>query len=313
MIVRADMKSENIIEYIFSPDSLTDSETFTPYFITQLLDEDPTLGLMLLTYLLEENKYDQDDGRIADKLVGLVREGKTPDTLENLSPIGDDEITVLLCLIELNPRDHALDLIPELKEKYRGVNHAVLRLKIVEYLLHNHLDSDNDEPAPDPWNTLRDQPLDILHDLLIQEEVRYAVETRYLEELEELMHGNNRNYSFENYKENLDLLTYNGNRSISEDRLNDSAKAFSITLAQAYFTISDRFKDDPTQIDCLEKARQLLDISYEQAVDNPDTDFLSIAALTNSKFEELPWESITMQQVTSLINYIDTLLDGGVE
>ena len=85
-------------------------------------------------------------------------------------------------------------------------------------------------------------------------------------------------------------------------------------MGQAYFTISDRFRDnEKIQIDCLEKARLLLEISFEQAVDNPDEDSLSVAALTNSKFEELPWESITMQQVTSLINYIDTLLDGGVD
>ena len=145
--------------------------------------------------------------------------------------------------------------------------------------------------------------------LLMKEEVRYSLESSIQIELQHLSESNSG--SPEHLLNHLNSLYLMIDWEQTDYLSTTCLGGYLETLGQAYFLLARYMGHDHDMHDCFEKSRIFLWAAQDVVEESEDGHMLTIRAMLNPSFENLPWDELSLQQSKQILDYIDSLIGGG--
>lgn len=310
-MTRKDEESDIALEYVCHGTIPTGLQENVTDWVLELIEHDRTMGMMVLSTMIHDENVSFEPDRIFEYLSSLLQRGDFDDSMESISPFADDFVAAVYTLFELIP-ERREQLYQFQKNPIFSTNGASeIRQLCLNFVLDDESETYNQSPPPPIWNKLSQIDDDIREELLMKEEVRYALESSILDDLRNL--SNLDSHLGESLLHNLNslyaMIDFEQTGYLSSTFLG----AYIETLGQAYFLLAKHLENDEDMSACFEKSRFFLEEALDVVEDAGEETMLPIRAMHNPSFEHLPWDELTSRQSMQLIRYIDSLIGGEVD
>jgi hypothetical protein len=281
-------------------------------WLIESIDNDLTMGMMILTTMIHDEDLSIDRIRIFDHLSSLIQHGAFDKSMESVSPFSDDFVAAIYSLFELMPE--RLESLYQFQENRIFSTNAASKLRqlCLNFVLEDESETSYHSHPPRIWPNLEQLDTGTKEELLTKEEVRYTLESSILDDLQHISTSNS-HFSAEPLLHNLDslysMIDFEETGYLSSTFLGGYIE----TLGQAYFLLAKHMENDEGMLDCFEKSRFFLTEALDVVEDLGEDTSLPIRAFHNPSFEHLPWDELNVQQSMQLVGYIDSLIGGEID
>ena len=300
-----DVAMDYICQGIF-PDEFVGTATD---WLIELLGHDQSMGMMVLNCMIHDNRISINKNQVFNHINSLLRNGSFDSSADTISPFATDFIAAIYSLFELVPeRKNELTQFQDWPT-FHVNQESKLRLACLDFVIKDESDNPEINHPPNIWHNLSNFDDEIKSKLLMKEEVRYSLESSIQIELQHLSESNSG--SPEHLLNHLNSLYLMIDWEQTDYLSTTCLGGYLETLGQAYFLLARYMGHDHDMHDCFEKSRIFLWAAQDVVEESEDGHMLTIRAMLNPSFQNLPWDKLSLQQSKQILDYIDSLIGGG--